>query len=69
MTFVLPDWVTLGALLRARRLAAGLSQRKLAALLGCSHVTVCKYELGKIARVQRVVVDKWLEATAEGGAS
>lgn len=58
--------LTLGAMLLARRRAAGLSQRRLAALIGCSHPAVCKYERGKVKHATVALLDKWVEVTAKG---
>lgn len=42
-----------GTHLREARKAKGLTQKQLAALLGCSHTTVSKYEQGEIENMPR----------------
>lgn len=57
---------TLAALLHLTRHRAGLSQRALAAMLGCSHVNVGAIERGQRKWVQVDFVNRWLAATAKG---
>ncbi len=45
-TIKLPDLKTLGNAVRLTRKAEGLSQKKLADLVGCSHVSILNLEKG-----------------------